>query len=32
MTAPPNALASGDDLVVLDPGVSWQGQWGIRPE
>lgn len=30
MTGPPNALASGTDLVVLDPGASWTGSWGIR--
>jgi galactose mutarotase-like enzyme len=30
MTAPPNALASREGLVVLEPGDTWQGQWGIR--
>ena len=30
MTAPPNALASGDSLVVLDPGETWSGGWGVR--
>ncbi|MDQ1686053.1 MAG: aldose 1-epimerase [Frankiaceae bacterium] len=29
MTAPPNALASGTGLVVLDPGETWSGRWGI---
>lgn len=29
MTCPPNAFASGEDLVVLQPGETWQGQWGI---
>lgn len=29
MTAPPNALATGEDLVVLAPGQRWTGQWGI---
>jgi aldose 1-epimerase len=29
MTAPPNALASGESLVVLDPGARWCGEWGI---
>lgn len=29
MSCPPNALISGDDLVVLDPGRSWSAQWGI---
>jgi aldose 1-epimerase len=29
MTAPPNALATGEDLVVLEPGRQWQGRWGV---
>jgi aldose 1-epimerase len=29
MTAPPNALATGEDLVVLEPGASWSVSWGI---
>ncbi|MGN6472308.1 MAG: aldose 1-epimerase family protein [Mycobacteriales bacterium] len=29
MTAPPNALASGRSLVLLEPGDLWQGRWGI---
>ena len=29
MTAPPNALVTGESLVVLEPGASWQGRWGI---
>ena len=29
MTAPPNALATGESLVVLDPGGQWAGEWGI---
>ena len=29
MTAPPNALASGESLVVLAPGETWSGAWGI---
>lgn len=32
MTAPPNAMATGESLVVLDPGAVWRGEWGIRPE
>jgi aldose 1-epimerase len=32
MTCPPDALRSGTDLVVLEPGESWRGAWGIRPE
>jgi len=31
MSAPPNALASGEDLRVLSPGETWVGQWGITP-
>jgi galactose mutarotase-like enzyme len=29
MSAPPNALASGTGLTVLDPGATWTGRWGI---
>jgi len=29
MTAPPNALATGDSLVVLEPGEQWTGEWGM---
>ncbi|WP_091368262.1 aldose epimerase [Geodermatophilus telluris] len=29
MTCPPNALADGVDLVVLDPGESWSGTWTL---
>lgn len=31
MTCPPDALRSGTDLKVLEPGASWEGRWGIRP-
>lgn len=31
MTVPPNALATGDALVTLDPGASWVGRWGVTP-
>ena len=30
MTCPPDALRSGTDLVVLEPGASWTGSWGVR--
>lgn len=30
MTAPPNALASGTALIVLEPGQQWSGAWGLR--
>jgi aldose 1-epimerase len=29
MTSPPNALATGRDLVVLQPGQTFWGTWGI---
>jgi aldose 1-epimerase len=29
MTCPPNALADGVDLVVLDPGGTWAGTWTL---
>ena len=31
MTAPANALNSGEGLLWLDPGASVAGEWGIRP-
>lgn len=30
MTAPPNAFDTGVDLETLEPGVPWNGSWGIR--
>lgn len=30
MTAPPNALASGERLIRLEPGESFTGRWGAR--
>jgi len=32
MTCPPNALQTGDDVVVLTPREAWQASWGIRPD
>jgi aldose 1-epimerase len=32
MTAPPNALATGESLVVLQPGEAWSGEWGMSPK
>jgi aldose 1-epimerase len=29
MTSAPNAFRSGDGLIVLQPGQSWSGSWGI---
>ena len=29
MTAPPNALNSGTDLIWLEPGQSWEASWGV---
>jgi aldose 1-epimerase len=31
MTCPPDAFNSGEDLVVLAPGETWRGSWGITP-
>jgi aldose 1-epimerase len=30
MTAPPDALNSGQSLSWLDPGATWEGSWGLR--
>jgi aldose 1-epimerase len=29
MSCPPNALADGVDVVVLDPGAEWSGTWTL---
>jgi aldose 1-epimerase len=31
MTCPPNALRSGADLIVLEPGASRSLAWGVQP-
>src|SRR3954452_24416176 len=31
MTCPPNAFKSGDDLIVLESGATFEGAWGITP-
>ena len=31
MTCPPNALRTGKDLLVLQPGHEWSGRWGLVP-
>ncbi|MET0324151.1 MAG: aldose 1-epimerase family protein [Ilumatobacteraceae bacterium] len=31
MTCPPDALRSGVDLIALDPGARWQGDWRLEP-
>jgi aldose 1-epimerase len=31
MTCPPDAFASGRDVVTLEPGQTWRGAWGITP-
>jgi aldose 1-epimerase len=31
MSAPPNAMATGESLVTIEPGQSWRGGWGIDP-
>ena len=30
MTAPPDALNSGQGLLWLEPGADWEGSWGLR--
>ncbi len=32
MSAPPNALVTGESLVVLEPAERWIGTWGIDPD
>ena len=32
MTCPPNAFRSGEALIVLEPGQSHSGTWGISPK
>jgi aldose 1-epimerase len=31
MSAPPNALVTGEGVVTLAPGQVWEGNWGIDP-
>jgi aldose 1-epimerase len=31
MTCPPDAFRSGRDVIVIGPGETWRGTWGIRP-
>jgi len=30
MTCPPDAFRTGVDLIELEPGMPWQGSWGLR--
>jgi aldose 1-epimerase len=30
MSAPPNAMATGESLAVVEPGEQWRGSWGIE--
>jgi aldose 1-epimerase len=30
MTCPPDAYRSGKNLITLEPGQTWRGEWGIR--
>ena len=30
MTAPPDALNSGQGLIWIEPGDTWEGSWGLR--
>jgi galactose mutarotase-like enzyme len=29
MTCPANAFRTGEDLIRLEPGTTWRGDWGI---
>jgi aldose 1-epimerase len=31
MTCGPDALNTGRDLLVLEPGDRWGAEWGVRP-
>lgn len=31
MSVPPNAMVTGESVIVLPPGESWRGHWGINP-
>jgi aldose 1-epimerase len=31
MSVPPNAMVTGEGIVTLQPGETWQGTWGIDP-
>lgn len=31
MSAPPNAMATGEAIVTLAPEEQWQGAWGVEP-
>jgi aldose 1-epimerase len=31
MTCPPNAFATGTDVIALGPDATWSGRWGISP-
>jgi Galactose mutarotase and related enzymes len=30
MTCPPQAFRTGEDVIRLEPGESWSGEWGIE--
>jgi aldose 1-epimerase len=32
MTCPADAFNTGTGLMVLEPGASWTGSWGITPD
>ena len=32
MTCPPNAMATGQDVIVLQPLAEWSGQWRLHGE
>jgi aldose 1-epimerase len=30
MTCPPQAFRTGEDVIRLEPGERWSGEWGIE--
>ncbi|HHY07889.1 MAG: hypothetical protein WAN89_07615 [Lawsonella sp.] len=32
MTCPPNAMVSGQDVIVVEPGLGWTGKWRLRAD
>jgi aldose 1-epimerase len=30
MTCPPQAFRTGEDVIRLEPGERWRGEWGIE--
>lgn len=32
MTCPPNAMVTGQDVIVVEPDMGWKGKWRLRAE